>query len=90
MSVAQTNPASKAMKISMEAIKSLRDRSSASIADVKKALEASEGDEKKAMVWLRERGAAIAQKRSGRDAAQGRIESYIHHDGRTATLVEIN
>ena len=35
-------------------------------------------------------GAAIAKTRQGRTAAQGRVESYVHHDGRLAVLVEVN
>ena len=63
----------KTAKVSIDAIKKLRDKTSASFSDVKSALEASGGDEAKAMEWLRERGAQIAQKRGGRDAGEGRI-----------------
>jgi len=76
-------------KIGLEAIKALRDKTSASLNDVKQALESAGGDEAKALALLRERGAAIAEKRSGRATGQGRVEAYIHHDGRLGAIVEV-
>ena len=77
-------------KVSVGAVKALREKTSASINDCRAALESSGGDERKAMELLRQRGEAIAEKRQGRTAAQGRVESYVHHDGRLAALVEVN
>ncbi len=77
-------------KISVEAIKALRDKTSAPLGDVRKALEQSGGDETKALEYLRARGAQIAETRSGRAVGQGRVESYVHHDGKLAVLVEVN
>ena len=74
----------------LEAIKALREKTSASIGDVRSALESSGGDESKALELLRKRGAAIAEKRQGRATGQGRVESYIHHDGRIGALVEVD
>lgn len=79
-----------AKKISLDAVKALREKTSASINDCREALESSGGDERKALELLRQRGAAIAEKRKERTAAQGRVESYVHHDGRLAALVEVN
>ena len=76
-------------KISVDAIKELRERTSAPLGDCRKALEETGGDQAKALAWLRERGAAIAQKREGRTTGQGRVEAYLHHDGRIAALVEV-
>ena len=78
------------MKISVDAIKALREKTSASLNDVRAALEAAEGNESKAIEFLRRRGAQIAEKRQGRATGQGRVESYVHHDGRLAALVEVN
>lgn len=78
------------MKLRLEAIKALRDKTSASLNDCRAALESSGGDERKALEFLRNRGAQIAEKRQGRTTAQGRVESYVHHDGRLAALVEVN
>src|SRR3989338_8469466 len=77
-------------KVSVGAVKTLREKTSASINDCRQALESSGGDERKALDLLRQRGAAIAEKRQGRTAAQGRAEAYVHHDGRLAALVEVN
>ena len=77
-------------KSSLEAIKALREKTSASINDVREALESSGGDESKALELLRTRGAAIAEKRQGRATGQGRVESYVHHDGRIGSLVEVD
>jgi len=78
------------MKIKVEAIKALRDKTSASMTDVRAALESAGGDEAKALQLLRQRGAQIAEKRQGRTTGQGRVESYIHHDGRLGALVEVD
>ena len=77
-------------KPSLDAIKALRDKTSASINDVRAALESAGGDEAKALQLLRERGAAIAEKRQDRATGQGRVETYVHHDGRLGALVEVD
>ena len=59
------------MAISIEDIKKLRTMTGAGLADVKKALTEAEGDFEKAKELLRERGLAIAAKRSDREAAEG-------------------
>ena len=76
--------------VSLDAIKSLREQTSASLKDVRAALEAAQGDEHKALDQLRQRGAAIAEKRQDRATGQGRIETYAHHDGRLGAIVEVN
>lgn len=78
------------IKISVEAIKALREKTSASMHDVRAALESASGDEAKALQLLRQRGAHIAQTRQGRATGQGRVESYVHHDGRLGALVEVD
>ena len=59
------------MAISIEDIKKLRAMTGAGLADVKKALTESEGDFDKAKELLRERGLAIAAKRSDRETSNG-------------------
>lgn len=44
----------------------------------------------KAMEWLRQKGITSAEKKSGRVAAEGIVESYIHTGGRIGVLVEVN
>jgi elongation factor Ts len=58
--------------------------------DCKKALTEANGDMEKAIEVLRERGLAAAAKKSGRIAAEGLVEAYIHGDGRIGVLVEVN
>ena len=59
------------MAISIEDIKKLRAMTGAGLADVKKALTEAEGDFAKAKELLRERGLAIAAKRSDRETSNG-------------------
>ena len=76
--------------VSLDAIKALREQTSASLKDVRAALEAAQGDARKALEQLRQRGAAIAEQRQDRVIGQGRIETYVHHDGRLGAIVEVN
>ncbi len=75
--------------ISIEIIKELREKSGAGVMDVKRALEESGGDEKKAMDWIRKKGLAKAKKRSDKDASEGLIASYVHQNGKIASFVEL-
>ena len=76
--------------ITPEKIKALRERTGAGMMDCKRALEATDGDEEKAVLWLREKGMATAAKKAGRDAREGTIASYIHPGGRLGVLIEVN
>jgi elongation factor Ts len=71
-------------------VKKLREKTGAGMMDCKKALSEAGGNEEKAVEILRERGLAAAAKKSGRVAAEGIVDSYIHGDGRIGVLVEIN
>jgi elongation factor Ts len=74
----------------IEKIKQLREETAAGMMDVKRALEEAEGDVDGARRVLRERGQAIAAKKSGREAKEGLIEAYVHFNGRVGVLVEVN
>ncbi len=78
------------MAITLDQIKELRKRTGVGIQAVKEALENSNGDMEKAIVYLREKGIAKATKRSGRIAENGIIAHYIHGDGKIGVLVEVN
>jgi elongation factor Ts len=78
------------MKISAEAVKELRNRTSAGIVDCNKALLEVGGDIEKAVEFLKQRGAAIAEKKRDVVATEGIIEAYIHHTKRIGALVELN
>jgi elongation factor Ts len=71
-------------------VKELRERTQAGMMDCKKALVASNGDMEAAVEYLREKGLAAANKKSGRIAAEGAVDSYIHMGGKIGVLVEIN
>jgi len=77
-------------KVPLEAVKSLREKTGAPIGDIRFALEAAGGDETKAREFLKQKGFEAAQKRMTRAVGAGRIECYIHHDGRVGALVEVN
>jgi elongation factor Ts len=76
--------------ITPDKIKTLRERTGAGMMDCKHALEATDGDEEKAVLWLREKGMATAAKKAGREAREGTIASYIHPGGRLGVLIEVN
>jgi elongation factor Ts len=71
-------------------IKQLRDETGAPVMDCKRALEEANGNLETAKQKLRERGAAVAEKKAGRVATQGTIDSYVHGGGRIGVLVEVN
>ena len=79
-----------ATAISAKEVGELRNRTGAGMMDCKKALEETGGDMDKAIELLRSKGAAKAEKRSGRQTKEGMIASYIHHNGKIAVLVELN
>jgi elongation factor Ts len=74
----------------IEKIKQLREETAAGMMDVKRALEESDGDVENARRVLRERGQAIAAKKSSRETHEGLIEAYVHFNGRVGVLVEVN
>ena len=76
-------------KISMDLIKKVREATGAGILDTKKALEAAEGNFDKAVDILREKGAARAAKRSGREASEGVVQMYSHPGGRIGVMLEV-
>ncbi|AEG60131.1 translation elongation factor Ts [Desulforamulus ruminis] len=77
-------------EISASMVKELRERTGAGMMDCKKALGETNGDIEKAIEFLREKGLSAAAKKSGRIAAEGIVEAYIHGGGRIGVLVEIN
>ncbi|OYD09473.1 translation elongation factor Ts [Paludifilum halophilum] len=78
------------MAISASQVKELREKTGAGMMDCKKVLTEADGDMEKAMELLREKGLAKAEKKAGRIAAEGIVESYIHAGGRIGVLVEVN
>ena len=76
--------------ISAKVVKELREKTGAGMMDCKKALTENDGDMTKAIEWLRQKGTISADKKQGRVAAEGLVESYIHTGGRIGVLVEVN
>lgn len=77
-------------EITAQMVKDLREKSGAGMMDCKKALGETGGDMEKAMVLLRERGAAIASKRSSRATKEGLVAVHITNGRKKGALVELN
>ena len=77
-------------EITAKLVKELRDKTSAGMMDCKKALVENKGDMEKSIEWLRQKGIASAEKKSGRVAAEGAVGSYIHTGARVGVLLELN
>lgn len=78
------------MEITLDMIKSLREKTGCGIMDCRTALQDSNGDLDKALEVLREKGLKTAAKRAERVASEGIIEVYTHADGRLVVIVEVN
>jgi elongation factor Ts len=78
------------MAVTTEAIRELRDKTGAGVMDCRRALEQSGGDVQKAIAVLQQQGLERAEKKSGRVASQGVIDSYLHAGGRIGAMVELN
>lgn len=78
------------MKIDLNLIQQLRDRTGVGMMDCKKALTEADGDLEKAIEILRKKGASVAQKRSGNTLSEGIVDAYIHAGSRVGVLIEIN
>ena len=78
------------MAITANQVKELREKTGAGMMDCKNALTESNGDLEQAIVWLRKKGLASAQKKASRIAAEGMIGYYIHPGDKLGVLVEVN
>ena len=79
-----------ANEVTPATIKALREKTGAGMMECKAALTEATGDESKAIEILRKRGLATATKKSGRVAAEGVVDSYIHAGGKIGVLLEVN
>ena len=71
-------------EITAKMVKELREKSGAPMMDCKKALEEANGDVEQAMIVLRKRGMASAQKKAARATSEGVVTSYIHAGEKSA------
>jgi len=76
--------------ITTEEIKKLRDMTSVSVMQCKKALEEAGGDIEKAKEILRKVSKSMADKKSDRQLKSGIISSYIHGEGAIGVMVELS
>ncbi|OGD87309.1 translation elongation factor Ts [Candidatus Curtissbacteria bacterium RIFCSPHIGHO2_01_FULL_41_11] len=78
------------MGVSLDQIKQLREKTSAGVADCRKALEEAGGDFEKAEELLKSWGIDKAASKADREAGQGLVETYIHSGGKVGAMVEVN
>jgi elongation factor Ts len=71
-------------------VKALRDRTGAGMLACRDALAEADGDLERAVELLRTRGEAQAAKRSGEEAREGVVQSYIHAGNKIGALVEVD
>ena len=76
--------------ITAQQVNDLRTRTGAGLMDCKNALVEANGDADAAAEILRKKGAATRDKKAGRTASEGIIQSYIHTGGKIGVLIEIN
>jgi elongation factor Ts len=76
--------------ISAQQVKALREATGAGMMDCKSALIETDGDLDKAVELLRVKGLAGVEKRAGRSADQGLVDSYIHFNNTVGVLLEVN
>ena len=77
------------MSITGSMISELRERTGSGIKDCKKALTENNGDMEKAVEFLRKKGLAAADSKTGRSTNSGRVFSYIHSNGSAGVLLEL-
>ena len=78
------------MAITASLVKELRERTGSGMMECKKALVETDGDIDAAAELMRKSGAAKADKKAGRVAADGAIKAMVSNDGKTAVILEIN
>jgi elongation factor Ts len=77
-------------EITATMVKELRERTGAGIMDCKVALKENDGDQEKAVEYIKKKGLAKVAKKAGAIAAEGVIHAYIHPGSRVGVLVEVN
>ncbi len=78
------------MSITAALVKELRERTGAGMMECKKALQETDGDIEAAAELMRKSGAAKADKKAGRVAADGAIKVGVSDDGKLAAILEVN
>jgi elongation factor Ts len=77
------------VNVDLKLLKKLREETSASVSDCRRALEETGGHFDKALQWLMKVAAEKAEKKEGRETGQGLVESYIHQNGKLGAMVVV-
>jgi len=77
------------MGVSAQNVKALREKTGCGMMDCKEALLACDGDQEKAVDYLRKKGVAKADRKAGRATTEGAIGAYVHAGGKIAAMVEL-
>jgi len=77
------------INVDLKLLKKLREETSASVSDCRRALEESSGNYEKALQWLQKRAAEKAEKKKDRETGEGLVESYVHQNGKIGVLVQV-
>jgi len=77
------------MKITSEQIKKLREKTGAGVMECRRALGETQGDEEKALEFLKKKGLKVAEEKKERETKQGIIETYSHAGGKVVAVVEL-
>jgi len=78
------------MAITASMVKELRERTGAGMMDCKKMLTETDGDMEAAIDLMRKSGAAKADKKASRVAADGKVVITLSEDGKEASVLEVN
>ena len=76
-------------EITAQAVNEFRKQTGLGLMECKTLLKEAGGDVKKAMILAKEKHGKNAENRSGRVTKAGRIEVYIHHDGKQGAMIEL-
>lgn len=78
------------MRVTAEAVKTLRAKTGAGMMECKRALQENQGDVGRAIEWLRKHGLKLAEKKVGRAVSEGMIGAFVAADETAVALVEVN
>ena len=76
-------------EITAQAVNEFRKTTGLGLMECKTLLKEAEGDTKKALALAKEKHGKNAENRSGRVTKAGRVEVYVHHDGKQAAMIEL-
>jgi elongation factor Ts len=77
-------------EITAQAVNEFRKATGLGLMECKTLLKEADGDLKKAMTLAKEKHGKNAENRAGRATKAGRVEVYIHHDGKSGGMIEVN